>query len=445
MIDLKHHLNRDSDKPCRYLLVSCPLQCGDLCELKDIDEHVARECTRREVHCEYCGVMSRLHLMDDHYTVCEMYPTPCPQDCGQMVNRKYLQEHQSSECVNCTTTCLFRDVGCKALVTRENYQAHIQECKEKHLVTAHEKVCSDMHALKEEVSKIREENQFVHSKVASLHAGLQICHENASVLRQENIQLKSALLNEMSYLHAMANPCEVLAVNCIKTHLRGQVIHLIPGGECMTFRITDYLARKKAYEVCYSPPFYIAQGYKFCLAVHLNGAGAGEGTHVAVVLHLSAGQFDSDLTWPVLLEEDFEIRLMRQESPKETKKSFLKGSMWGIPRSPPPYVRSLAADESRGRSRSNATPDASPTLPMNARLNEEYKNVSECQVLSISQLVNQPRENEPLLVSALELFCLQGTFDATVFLDSIVIQCKLIANQGSNIHPVHSADIGWKD
>lgn len=428
--DLKYHLNSDSTKPCSYLLVSCPLECGDLYKLKDMDKHVARECTHRKVPCEHCGVTSAFYMLEHHYNECEFLPVPCRNNCGEKVNRKYLKHHESKECTNCSTMCLFHDVGCEAVVKREDYEDHVQKCKERHIVKAHEKVVSDMQSLKNEISKIKEENQFLHSKIASLHTGLTICHTNADILRQESAQLKSVLLNEMSYLHAMANSCELVAVDCVKTHLRGHVIDLVPGGEAATFRIADYSAYKTSNKVWYSPSFYIALGYKFCLAVHLNGSGAGKGTHVAVYLHQVAGQFDSDLAWPVLLEEDLEISLMRQDSPKESKKSFLKGPV----RSPSPFSKSYGAGDD-GPHRSL---EASPTLTLRRSRNsilDEHKNVLECQILSISQVVNQPDKDMLSSVSAitkLELFCLQSTFQAAVFLNSVVIQCKLIVNQGNN-------------
>lgn len=451
VLDLKQHLNSDSSKPCPHLLISCPLQCGDLYELKDIDKHVSQECTHREVPCEHCGVTCALHLVEQHYTECEFFPTQCPKNCGEMVKRRYLEHHVNKECMYCTATCIFHDVGCEAVVKREDYETHVLECKERHIVKAHEKVIMEMQSLKNEIFKIKEENQFLHSKIASLHCGLKVCHENSDILRQENAQLKAVLSNELSYLHAMASPCEALAVNCIKTHLQGQVVHLVPGGASATFRITDYLHYKRTDEVWQSPPFYISQGYKFCLAVHLNGVGAGKGTHVAVYLHQVAGQFDSDLTWPVLLEEDLEIRLMKQEPPKEYKKSFFKGSMWTAPRSPPPPRGRPAADEGRDHSRSVLSLDASPTLsfrnasmPRNSTSDEGYKNVSEFQILSISQVLNRP-EGTLSSVSKLELFCLLRTFEAAVFLDSVVIQCKLVVNQGSSVHAIRKADIGWKE
>ena len=429
--DLKRHLDSESTKPCPYLLVSCPLQCGDLCELKDIDRHITRECTQREVPCEHCGVTSALYLMKHHHTECKCLPVPCRNNCGEMVKRNYLEDHESKECINRFSVCLFHDVGCDAVVRREDYEVHVQKCKETHMVKAHEKVLSEIQSLKDEVLKINEENQFLHSKIASLHAGIATCHKNADILRQQSIQLKSVLLSEISYLHATASPCELVAVDCVKTHLRGLVVDLVPGGESATFRITDYSAHKANDKVWYSPSFYTSHGCKFCLAIHLNGAGAGLGTHVALYLHQVAGESDAELTWPILLEEDLEVCLMSQEPPKEGKKPFLKT----LTKSPT-CSRSYGGGGNRGRPCSSAL-DSSPTLslrmPRNSSKSDETRNVIEHQILSVSQVLNQPAEDtRSIPVTRLELFCLQKIFEAAVFLNSVVIQCKLMVNQSSS-------------
>ena len=38
------------------------------------------------------------------------------------------------------------------------------------------------------------------------------------------------------------------------------------------------------------------------LAVHLNGVGAGKGTHVSIFLHQMVGEMDDELQWPFLLK-----------------------------------------------------------------------------------------------------------------------------------------------
>lgn len=285
LADLKYHLNTNSDKACLHQIISCPLNCGNLYERKDINVHVSSECTQRKVGCEYCTSAITFSDMEQHLSECQLVLIPCPKECGKLVKRCDSEFHVNGECTSQITSCLFRDVGCEAVVKAKDYDDHVEKCQKKYMVKAHKKLLDEMKSLKDEVLRIRGENQFLHSKVASLHAGLTISYENAEFLKQENAQLKGVLCDELLYLHALAKPWESLSVDCIKTHLRGQVVHLVPGKECATFRITNYSELKKTGGIWYSSSFYMAEGYNFCLAIHPNGVGAGKGTHLAICLH----------------------------------------------------------------------------------------------------------------------------------------------------------------
>ena len=49
----------------------------------------------------------------------------------------------------------------------------------------------------------------------------------------------------------------------------------------------------------FSDPFYATPGgYKMCIRVDTNGAGAGEGTHVLVFTEILEGRYDDQLHWP---------------------------------------------------------------------------------------------------------------------------------------------------
>ena len=444
LVNLKDHLHKDSGTACQHMLVNCPLECGNLYKVKDLSDHMAMKCSCRAVTCEHCGVSTASHLMEEHYSLCERFPVVCPSGCERLVRRSDLEDHQRRECVNRRVACLFSSVGCEVQLRQEEYEQHLQECKEKHLVRAHKKMLAEVQALKDDLLKLKEENQFLHSKIASLHAGLVVCHDNTESLRQENTQLKSVLMSEMSFLHSRSDPRQVLSVDCLKTQLRGRVVLLTPGGEPATFRITSCSFSQQHHDVWSSPPFYLTQGCKFCFVVHLNGVGAGERTHVAMCLHQVVGEFDTDLHWPVLLEEDLEVRLMRQDH-KDGKKSFLKSGF----RTPPAPRR---ASEARGQTQSllsletpyNSSSGFCNTLSPETRA---QKNFVERQIMSISQALNRPSDfiSSAQPIAKLELFCLQKTFKEAVFLDSAVLQCKLLINQGSPVllHDKRKVDT-WK-
>jgi len=55
--------------------------------------------------------------------------------------------------------------------------------------------------------------------------------------------------------------------------------------------MTSFSEYKESGKVWYTPPFYLPHRYKVCLAVHLNGVGAGKGMYVSIYLHQVAGEY----------------------------------------------------------------------------------------------------------------------------------------------------------
>ncbi len=65
------------------------------------------------------------------------------------------------------------------------------------------------------------------------------------------------------------------------------------------FTLENFAHHKKHSLKWYSTPFYSHPGgYKMCVGVSAGGSGAGEGTHVSVLLHFLRGEFDNSLEWP---------------------------------------------------------------------------------------------------------------------------------------------------
>jgi len=66
-------------------------------------------------------------------------------------------------------------------------------------------------------------------------------------------------------------------------------------------------------DILYSRPFYTKPGgYKMCLAVYLNGDGAGKGSHLSVYFTVLQGEYDPLQEWPfrykvslMLLNQDY--------------------------------------------------------------------------------------------------------------------------------------------
>ena len=71
----------------------------------------------------------------------------------------------------------------------------------------------------------------------------------------------------------------------------------------------------------YSAPFFTSPfGYKLCLRLHLNGDGAGKGTHLSFYLSIMKREFDDMLSWP--FHQRVTMMLLDQDKRKNIVKAF---------------------------------------------------------------------------------------------------------------------------
>ena len=91
-----------------------------------------------------------------------------------------------------------------------------------------------------------------------------------------------------------------VAVQSIRS-LTDESYHIKDIEQPLSFKMINYSEFKRNNMPWHSPPFYVADGYKMCLAVYANGTGLGYGTFISVSLCLMQGEFDDELNWPIEL------------------------------------------------------------------------------------------------------------------------------------------------
>ena len=284
----EEHLNTNSSAgECRYVDVDCPYACGERVQRRNLEEHESLNCPLRPFTCQYCNhEATHQEVTKEHWPVCEKYPLPCPNECGEeRIEQQNLKEHLEQTCPLEEIECEFSYAGCGAQLQRRLMPAHMKEGMEAHL------------SLAAQVSK----------KVPELE----------KIVRQQADQIKQQE-NQISELKTKAQ------------------LGNIPPIDIMMDVFEEH---KKKSDYWFSPPFYShLGGYKMCLEVDANGDGSGKGTHVSVAVHLMRGEFDDHLKWP------FRGRVTVQLKKKE----------------PPHYQRTINLDEN--------TPDEclrKPTEEMN--------------------------------------------------------------------------------
>ena len=90
--------------------------------------------------------------------------------------------------------------------------------------------------------------------------------------------------------------------------------------------MSNFSQHKKVDDTWFSPPFYTENGgYKLQLAVHANGVGIGEDTHVSVFMHLLKGENDECLKWP--FSGDITVQLLNWREDKGHVEGILDKSV----------------------------------------------------------------------------------------------------------------------
>ena len=122
------------------------------------------------------------------------------------------------------------------------------------------------------------------------------------------------------------------AVQSIRS-LTDESYHVREIGQPITFQMINYSEFKRGNRIWYSPPFYVANGYKMCVTIDAAGSGGGQGSCISASLCLMRGEFDDDLNWPVELPFHLIIEVLRNSE------TFDSGSPnEGAPPNPKAYM-----------------------------------------------------------------------------------------------------------
>ena len=249
---LEQHLSTNScEGECEYVDVECSRSCGERVQRRNLEEHKSQNCVLRPFTCQYCNHEATYReVTKEHWPVCEKYPLPCPNECGEEeMERQHLKIHLEQTCPLEVIKCELNYAGCGAQLQRRLMSAHMKENTESHLLV-----------MMQEVPKLIQQER---DKMKQM--GEKIAQLNAKLKRQRD-------------------------------HIRTLSKAVIPPFDVV---MNDFRRYKDEGTVWYSPPFYSHPGgYKMCLKVYANGYGRGEGTHVSVFVFLMRGELDDDLKWP---------------------------------------------------------------------------------------------------------------------------------------------------
>ena len=302
--DINNHLGNSDG--CQFEEVKCSNECGKMIQRRYLTSHVETECSRRKVNCQYCHDTGEHQFIEgQHKEECPKLPLPYPNKCEVgSVNREDMEAHRK-ECPLEMIQCEYYSVGCEVRMACKDQEKHKRENIEGHLMMT-----------KQGLDNIQHDNEKMKEHL------MMTTHE----LTDTKAQLAAALkqINNLTEMINLSNPFTNIAVAKWSITLDVMATMLQSGHRScpLTIKMSEYNGKKKFNGKkkdkikWYIDPFYTHnKGYKMGLNIYAAGNGDGKGTHLSVYLYLMKGPHDDELTWP--LREKFEIKLLNQISDSE--------------------------------------------------------------------------------------------------------------------------------
>ena len=281
---LEKHLTKSSAGECRYVDVDCPYACGERVQRRSLEEHKSKRCPLRPFTCQYCNhKATHQKVTKEHWPVCEKYPLPCPNECGEKeIERQHLKGHLKQTCPLEEIQCDFSYAGCGAQLQRRLMSAHVKEDTEAHLSLLAQKVPKLEEQIKQQENKMKQQEDKMKQQEDKMKL-----QEDKMKQQEDKIKHLADLIKQQAdqMIEGQRRQDRILKVLCRTTSL------VVPPVE---FTVENIQKLRANNDIWYSPPFYShLGGYKMHLRV-VPGYGR---IHISVCL--MKGEFDDHLSWPL--------------------------------------------------------------------------------------------------------------------------------------------------
>ena len=275
---LKEHLEPEKGD-CKYMRIECPYFCGTFVNFSELKNH-QKVCRKRPYTCKFCqykGVYEDMSVK--HWKVCDKYPIPCPNNCGETDIERQLMKKHLDDCSFQKRDCEFSYAGCAVCLDSSDMSKHLADCIQYHLSLV-SKHCLNLSQLfpRNFHSQIKKDLQSKDSEIKQLQLKLKESTDEVSLLQTKLVTLEDEV--------------DELKLDCF--HLRS--VTFIPP---FKFIMSEFRKYKQNEQQWFSPGFYTHfGGYRLCISVDASGSGEGEGTHMSVYVNLMKGEYDGNLKWP---------------------------------------------------------------------------------------------------------------------------------------------------
>ena len=147
--DINNHLGNSYG--CQFEEVKCSNECGKMIQRRYLTSHVETKCPRRKVNCQYCHDTGEHQFIEgQHKKKCPKLPLPCPNKCKVgKVPRKDMEAHRrvcQLEIVKCLNKCGRRlERHCLFTHIERECPNRTVECQHCHTIAPHNQITGKKH------------------------------------------------------------------------------------------------------------------------------------------------------------------------------------------------------------------------------------------------------------------------------------------------------------
>ena len=214
---------------CGHESVPCEKECGVSVQRRFMRDHLTEECLLREVDCEFCAYRGTAAEVASHLEICPEYLIACPHGCELQLPRKGLNNH-SSTCLEAPVSCPFASAGCNTMpVKRKDLAGHLETSVVAHLLL----LASCNQCLTEEVIELRKEKE-------ELLERSRVEAANLEKVKTELHQVKTELHQVTTELHQVKDKVDGMIQNARSNDVEGVRRQLVVSNECVAVSVPDH-------------------------------------------------------------------------------------------------------------------------------------------------------------------------------------------------------------
>ena len=197
-------------------------------------------------------------------------------------------------------TCPFTKAGCKVQLVHRDLEDHLSSYTSQHL----DMVTKSFDMLKTRADSAERQMHIAKAEVEDLK-------KTVEITKHQQERRLAAIARNVAELLSTCSETQMIAIQSIQS-LTSDRYTIQRINSPLTFQMINYSEYKRSGKIWYSPPFYVAGGYKMCIAAYANGAGPAQGAYLSISICLLNGEFDDDLPWPVELPFHLMVEIIKQ-------------------------------------------------------------------------------------------------------------------------------------